>query len=97
MTWKPVLLILASSKKSPVCWLVGVTTTVGVCLNGFVKETVYWEDPVVTGVEILSVLPCNSSVAPNLVTAIFWFVSLLVNNALNWNALPVIKTLLNSL
>ena len=47
------------------------------------KVTVYCDDPVVTGVEIDSVLPCNSSVAPNSVTAIFWLVSLLVNIALN--------------
>ena len=83
VTWKPVLLILASSWKSPDCWLVGVTTTVGVCLNAFVKETEYCCEPVVTGVEIDSVLPCNSNLAPNLVTAIFWLVSLLVNIALN--------------
>ena len=57
----------------------------------------YCDDPVVTGVEILSVLPCNSSLTPNSVTAIFWLVSLLVNIALNWKALPVINTLLNSL
>jgi len=52
-------------------------------LNGFIKDTVYCCDPVVTGVEILSVLPCNSSLTPNCVTAMFWLVSLLVNIALN--------------
>ena len=61
------------------------------------KDTVYCDDPVVTGVEILSVLPCNSSVAPNSLIAIFWLVSPLVNIALNWKALPVINTLLNYL